>query len=221
MDFKDRLLSLRTESGLDQKSCASALGLKDNSKYNKWENGKNRPDYETVCMIADHYGVSTDYLLGRTDAKHPENALLVSELGLSDKAIEVIKDFRTSYYPQYPLYHFVAGKAPIEIDQSCDKRTLADVLDAMLCSEMMEPMLNILRTLTSPITERKAFTQWEGEEHASVFSIEAAFDAQFKGLLQEALDGIINELLDKAFVQTLGHEKIDIFEDVRDKQDGE
>jgi len=221
VDFKDRLLSLRTESGLDQKSCASALGLKDNSKYNKWENGKNRPDYETVCMIADHYGVSTDYLLGRTDAKHPENALLVSELGLSDKAIEVIKDFRTSYYPQYPLYHFVAGKAPIEIDQSCDKRTLADVLDAMLCSEMMEPVLNILRTLTSPIPERLAFTQWEGERHASAFTLETSFDAQYKGMLHEALDGIAHAVLSEAFEGKVDETQIDIFENERDKQDGE
>lgn len=221
MKFHERLLSLRLESGLNQQACAESLGGIHKSKYNKWENGANRPDYETVCMIAKHYGVSTDYLLGITDAKKPENELLISELGLSDKAIEVIKNFRSSDFPQYPLYQLLPDKAPVLIDQSCDKRTLADVLDAMLRADMMEPFLNILRTLTSPIPERIAFSQWEGEGHASKFVVEGSFDANYKGLLQDALNSIVDVVLDDSAKRIESGNTKNLFEDASQPHDGE
>ena len=45
--FGERLIEMRKEKGLSQKECAAAFGV-DASKYNKWENEKNSPDYETV-----------------------------------------------------------------------------------------------------------------------------------------------------------------------------
>ena len=47
-----RLTKLRKERGISQKQCALDLGV-DSSKYNKWENGKNRPDYDMVCKLAN------------------------------------------------------------------------------------------------------------------------------------------------------------------------
>lgn len=93
MNFSERLLLLRKESGLNQKEFAAQLGVEP-SKYNKWENGVNCPNYETVCMLADYFHTSTDYLLGHTEARYPENEATVLELGLSDAAITQIKSFQ-------------------------------------------------------------------------------------------------------------------------------
>lgn len=41
--------------------------------YNFYENGKRNPDMQTLIKIADYYGVSIDYLLGRTNVIKPEN----------------------------------------------------------------------------------------------------------------------------------------------------
>lgn len=68
MKFNERLLELRNASGKSQKECAEEMGI-SNSKYNKWENGVNSPDYETLCFLARFYSTTTDYLLGMTDNK--------------------------------------------------------------------------------------------------------------------------------------------------------
>ena len=67
--FGERLMELRKEKGLSQKECAAAFGV-DASKYNKWENEKNCPDYETVCRLAHFFSTTTDYLLGSSNVRH-------------------------------------------------------------------------------------------------------------------------------------------------------
>lgn len=64
MILSDRITQLRKKTGKSQKQFAESIGV-DVSKYNKWENGKNAPDYDTVCMLADVFNTTTDYLLGR------------------------------------------------------------------------------------------------------------------------------------------------------------
>ena len=36
-----------------------------------YENGKLQMTYETMSVLADYFGTSVDYLLGRTDEKKP------------------------------------------------------------------------------------------------------------------------------------------------------
>ncbi|MDP4119587.1 MAG: helix-turn-helix transcriptional regulator [Bacillota bacterium] len=91
MIFDERLTELRKAKGLSQKECALDLGMPDASKYNKWENGANRPDYETVCQLAKYFDVTTDYLLGASDCKNAENHDIHEETGLSEKAVETLK----------------------------------------------------------------------------------------------------------------------------------
>jgi len=67
--FGERLVALRKETTLSQKECAAAFGV-DASKYNKWENEKNSPDYETVCRLAQFFNTTTDYLLGNSNVRH-------------------------------------------------------------------------------------------------------------------------------------------------------
>ena len=67
--FGERLIEMRKEKGLSQKECAAAFGV-DASKYNKWENEKNSPDYETVCRLAQFFSTTTDYLLGNSNVRH-------------------------------------------------------------------------------------------------------------------------------------------------------
>lgn len=87
MIFDERLTELRKAKGINQKECAAELGMTDASKYNKWENGKNCPDFTTVCQLARYFDVTTDYLLGASDSKKNENDKINKRLGLSDKAI--------------------------------------------------------------------------------------------------------------------------------------
>ncbi len=67
--FSIRLSSLRKERGLTQGEMAAAINRK-RSTYSGYENEDKEPDFETVCLLADYFGVSTDYLLGYSDEKN-------------------------------------------------------------------------------------------------------------------------------------------------------
>lgn len=57
---------LRKSRGLSQKALGDRLGLGQGT-ISQWEVGRTMPDLQTVIELADFYGVTTDYLLGRTD----------------------------------------------------------------------------------------------------------------------------------------------------------
>lgn len=67
--MENRLKLLRKERGLLQKDIAEHLNIAV-STYSYWENGKFEPDQESLSKLADFFGVSADYLLGR-DEKSP------------------------------------------------------------------------------------------------------------------------------------------------------
>lgn len=70
----DTLKQLRTKQGLTSEELCSKIGIKGGS-YRNYERNDRKPDYDTLVKLADFYGVSTDYLLGRPDAKPPEEPL--------------------------------------------------------------------------------------------------------------------------------------------------
>lgn len=62
----ERLRNLRKHRSLTQKEIAAFLGV-DRTTYVKYERGDSEPGYETIVKLADFFGVSTDFLLGRSD----------------------------------------------------------------------------------------------------------------------------------------------------------
>lgn len=43
----------------------------EQSLISKYESGERIPTTETLMILADFYGTSMDYLMGRTDDEHP------------------------------------------------------------------------------------------------------------------------------------------------------
>jgi len=64
-----RLRECREKANLSQKYVALTLGVAAPSVAN-WERGKTNPAHENIVRLADLYGVSVDYLLGRTNEHH-------------------------------------------------------------------------------------------------------------------------------------------------------
>jgi len=67
MDIK-RLKALRKAKGYTQQDVANALGFTNQQRYNFYETGKREPDNNTLTQLASLFNVSTDYLLGKTEA---------------------------------------------------------------------------------------------------------------------------------------------------------
>ncbi len=66
--FSERLLSLRKSHGLSQQETADQFGIVVRA-YQRYEYGEREPQLSTLVRIADFYGVSLDYLAGRSDEK--------------------------------------------------------------------------------------------------------------------------------------------------------
>lgn len=63
----ERIKQLRKEKSLTMKQLGVAIGVAE-STISLYENGKRQPDNETLSKLADFFGVSVDYLLGREDS---------------------------------------------------------------------------------------------------------------------------------------------------------
>ena len=66
--FQIRLKELREVRKLSQAKLAYALGVRQ-STVAMWENGKNKPEFDTLTRIADFFNVSVDDLLNKTETK--------------------------------------------------------------------------------------------------------------------------------------------------------
>ena len=68
--YENRLRDLREDRDLKQKDLARVLQIHQTT-YSDYELGYLNVPVEALHALADFYGVSVDYLLGRTDVKKP------------------------------------------------------------------------------------------------------------------------------------------------------
>ena len=68
MTFYERYAELCKEKGLNPcgPKTETLIGV-NRTTVNKWNMNGTTPKGETICLIADYFQVSTDYLLGRTE----------------------------------------------------------------------------------------------------------------------------------------------------------
>lgn len=64
----DRLLELRQDSDMAQNEIAAILGI-DQRVYSTYETGKRDIPVRHLIALADYYGVSIDYIVGRTNER--------------------------------------------------------------------------------------------------------------------------------------------------------
>ena len=66
----ENLKKAREKAGLTQAQAAIAIGVSDGT-YKNYEQGKREPNGDKMVTIANLFGVTTDYLLGREPAPDP------------------------------------------------------------------------------------------------------------------------------------------------------
>ena len=65
-EFPKRLKMLREKEKQSKISLSQLCGLPD-SAIQKYERGESKPNMDSLIAIADHFSVSIDYLVGRTN----------------------------------------------------------------------------------------------------------------------------------------------------------
>lgn len=106
----------REKSGKKQQECADKIGVTLRA-WQTYEQGVREPKFELLIKIADMFGVTTDYLLGRPDAKPPadpveeftdrvqmqeqEQIILKKWLALDEKKRRAVFDFMVDIVHEY------------------------------------------------------------------------------------------------------------------------
>lgn len=83
----NRLKYLRTERGENLEKVAEYLNVSIQTISN-YENEKRDMTPDTILKLAEYFGVSTDYLLGKSDIRNPEieeDPLGLAKIGFSMK----------------------------------------------------------------------------------------------------------------------------------------
>ncbi len=77
--FANRLISLRKERGLSQEDIGKLINKK-RSTVSGYETEGKEPDIETLCFLANYFGVSTDYLMGKSDKRNNVDVVFLNDI---------------------------------------------------------------------------------------------------------------------------------------------
>ena len=131
--MKNNIKAAREKHGLTQQECADLFDVKLRA-WQTYEQGVSEPKFEVLCKIADLFGVTTDYLLGREPAPDP-----FADLNLNKESEEDVIDKYMSLPPNIRaclmdvlLQLADAAKqrknAPSEDDTQCSKLSVSTAL---------------------------------------------------------------------------------------------
>ena len=156
----ERLKQLRIKNGLKQQELANMFGLSSGT-ISFYESEQRKPDIDFIVAIAKYFDVSTDYLLGLTNATDKENIDISKVTGLNDFSLTILEQSlkETNNAAAEVIDTVICGgdflrlvnlindknekKPTIDIDWSdiCDKK-LSDIFDMDI--EQRTTILNML-----------------------------------------------------------------------------
>lgn len=89
--FSNRLISLRKERGLSQEDIGKLINKK-RSTVSGYETEGKEPDIDTLCFLANYFGVSTDYLMGKSDKRNNVDTVFLNDVQNFKKHYEAAPD---------------------------------------------------------------------------------------------------------------------------------
>ena len=112
----NRFKELRVKNGYKTQQDLAAVLFVNQTAVSQWERGVTIPSPPILLKLSELYGVSTDYLLGRTDETKSSSNIRVSDehdrtITLDD-ALELIDSLRSR--PEMKMLFSVSKKATSE-----------------------------------------------------------------------------------------------------------
>ena len=202
----ERLKDLRTAQKLTLEQLAAEVGI-SKSALGKYEsdNGKDISPY-SILLLADYYGVSCDYLMGRTETKnHPNTAL--HELHLSDASIDVLK----------------AGKFNHRLlsELICHKDFQRFMLDAEIYVDRIADMrVNDMNAVLEAIRQMALMKNGGEENDLHLRTLEVAQireDKYFGSLIADDLKGILRDIREQHRPDTMTADEVSFAENMQNQ----
>lgn len=131
--MKNNIKAAREKQGLTQQECADLFDVKLRA-WQTYEQGVSEPKFEVLCKIADVFGVTTDYLLGREPTPDPFADLNLnkeSKTNVIDKYMSLPPNIRACLMDVLLQLADAAKQrqnAPSEDDTQCSKLSISTTL---------------------------------------------------------------------------------------------
>ena len=202
----ERLKDLRVERKLTLEQLAAEVGI-SKSALGKYEsdNGKDISPY-SILLLADYYGVSCDYLMGRTETKnHPNTAL--HELHLSDASIDVLKTGRFNHRLLSELI--------------CHKDFQRFMLDAEIYVDRIADMrVNDMNAVLEAVRQMALIKNGGEENDLHLRTLEVAQireDEYFGSLIADDLKGILHDIRSEHRPDTMTADEVSFAENIQNQ----
>ena len=202
----ERLKDLRVERKLTLEQLAAEVGI-SKSALGKYEsdNGKDISPY-SILFLADYYGVSCDYLMGRTETKnHPNTAL--HELHLSDASIDVLK---TGKFNHRLLSELI-----------CHKDFQRFMLDAEIYVDRIADMrVNDMNAVLEAVRQMALIKNGGEENDLHLRTLEVAQireDEYFGSLIADDLKGILRDIRSEHRPDTMTADEVSFAENMQNQ----
>ena len=202
----ERLKDLRVERKLTLEQLAAEVGI-SKSALGKYEsdNGKDISPY-SILLLADYYGVSCDYLMGRTETKnHPNTAL--HELHLSDASIDVLK---TGKFNHRLLSELI-----------CHKDFQRFMLDAEIYVDRIADMrVNDMNAVLEAVRQMALMKNGGEENDLHLRTLEVAQireDEYFGSLIADDLKGILRDIRSEHRPDTMTADEVSFAENMQNQ----
>ena len=85
-----QMKKLRNQKGMTQQELANYLHVSKGT-IGMWETGRREPNTEILSELADFYGVTVDYLLGRESFSNTQEAILQDTLRTLEELTQRLK----------------------------------------------------------------------------------------------------------------------------------
>lgn len=103
----NRLKFLREEKGLFQSDIAKVLGISV-AAVGFYENEKRDMSPDTILKLAEYFGVTTDYLLGKTDIRNSgqqiDDVLNEAMIGMSKEEYEQLNETQKKQIRDFAIF---------------------------------------------------------------------------------------------------------------------
>ena len=202
----ERLKDLRVERKLTLEQLAAEVSI-SKSALGKYEsdNGKDISPY-SILLLADYYGVSCDYLMGRTETKnHPNTAL--HELHLSDASIDVLK---TGKFNHRLLSELI-----------CHKDFQRFMLDAEIYVDRIADMrVNDMNAVLEAVRQIALMKNGGEENDLHLRTLEVAQireDEYFGSLIADDLKGILHDIREQHRPDTMTADEVSFAENMQNQ----
>ena len=202
----ERLKDLRVVKKLTLEQLAVEVGI-SKSALGKYEsdNGKDISPY-SILLLADYYGVSCDYLMGRTETKnHPNTAL--HELHLSDASIDVL---RTGKFNHRLLSELI-----------CHKDFQRFMLDAEIYVDRIADMrVNDMNAVLEAVRQMALMKNSGEENDLHLRTLEVAQireDEYFGSLIADDLKGILRDIRSEHRPDTMTADEVSFAENIQNQ----